>query len=195
MINKRWGVKTGLDLTQVQERLSYTYVPTLEEAVRMGLSIDTISGMLIDPLNNNSMTNDTLISNYQAIGEVTVPNHYKYFNIPLMFTYSIGHSKIKWVAAAGPFLNVALKTNATIINTDRVSRINLAENKELSPYRSSIGWGAGAEIVLSYELRDNISFIVGPHAKYYFKNISKGEAPLKERFFNCGLLTGFKLSF
>lgn len=187
------SVKTGYDYTEVQERLSYSYNPGTDEAIKMGLTVDSISGTLIDPLTNSSK--DTIIGNYQVIGEVTVPNYYKYYNIPFIINYSIGKNKLKWSAGVGTFLNVGLKTKGSIINQDRVTRTNLTGNSGENPYRSSVGMGASVELMMSYALRKNIAFMVGPHAKYYFGNISKNNAPLNEKFFNWGLFTGLKLSF
>lgn len=187
------SLKAGYDYSEVQERLSYSYIPGTDEAIKMGLTVDSISGTLIDPLTNSSK--DTIIGNYQVIGEVTVPNYYKYYNIPFIINYSIGKNKLKWSAGVGTFLNVGLKTKGSIINQDRVTRTNLAGNSGQNPYRSSVGMGASAELLMSYELRKNVSFMVGPHAKYYFGNISKNNAPLNEKFFNWGVLTGLKLLF
>ncbi len=188
------SIKTGYDHTEVQERLSYSYIPGTEEAIKMGLTVDSISGTLIDPL-SSSGAHDTIIGNYSVTGEVTVSNHYKYYNIPFIINYEAGKSKLKWTAGAGTFLNVGLKTKGSIINRDRVTRINLASNKEQNPYKSSLGMGISAELIMVYELRKNVSFLAGPHAKFYFGNISKSDAPLNERFFNWGILTGLKVAF
>jgi len=187
------SVKAGYDYTEVQERLSYSYIPGTDEAIRMGLTVDSVSGTLIDPLTNSSK--DTIIGNYQVIGEVTVPNYYKYYNIPFIINYTIGKNKLKWSTGVGTFLNVGLKTKGSIINQDRVTRTNLASNTEQNPYRSSVGMGASLEFMMAYELRKNITFLVGPHAKYYLGNISKSNAPLNEKFFNWGVFTGLKVSF
>ncbi len=194
-INNNIQIKTGMDYTDVQYQLTYGYFPG-QVPLPAGLKIDSITGIVIDPLNNGIVTNtDTIVANYELVGQNSVENRYRFYNIPVMIGYTVGKNRMKLEACVGGFINVASAQKGSIISDDRITRINLEEDKVRTPYKSSVGVGLCAEVLMTYSIRKNVKFILGPHSKYYIGKLNKSNAPLNEKLFNAGLLTGFRVEF
>jgi hypothetical protein len=190
-LNHRVAVKTGVDLYDIQERLSYTYIPGMGN-MPVGMKIDSVEGYFVDPF-TNALVADTIVGNPDYAGEVNLFNHYRFINIPFMLSWTFNSGLWSFSPGIGTYMNIGTRYRGTIIHTDRKALIDLSS--EQSPYRKTIGFGLSLEALMSYHYNQTVELVVGPKFNYHLSNINKPDAPVKERISNTGVYTGIRISF
>lgn len=190
-VGKHVEVKTGIYLSEVTELLHYSYISL--EPNDLFTKLDPLTGSWVNPATQQTV-NDTTITNFIYPDDVVSSNQYKFYNLPLQVSLYNQHHKIKYGITTGVMMNFSFLQKGSIMAAEKYSKV-LFSNKNLNPYKQSIGLGLTASTFVSYSIRKNVRFFMEPEYRMYLNRISKKEAPLNERISSLSFMTGLQLDF
>jgi len=183
--------KTGIDMFDMNERLSYTFIPGMGN-LPVGMRIDSINGYYINPL-TNALVADTIVGSVNSTGEVIISNHYRFVNVPLMFGWRFNKGLWSIQSSTGIYMNIYSGYKGKIIHESMQSLIDISSTS--TPYKQNIGIGFSAEVIATYSIFKNIDVLIGPKYNYHLSDISRKGAPIQEKLSSIGMFSGIRYNF
>ena len=190
-LNSNLFFKTGIDMFEMNERLSYTFIPGMGN-LPVGMRIDSINGYYINPLTNDLVA-DTIVGSVNATGEVIISNHFSFVNVPLMIGWRFNKGLWNIQSSAGIYMNIYSGYKGKIIHESMQSLIDISSTS--TPYKQNIGLGVSAEVIATYSIFQNIDVLIGPKYNYHLSDISRKGAPIREKLSSIGVFSGIRLNF
>lgn len=190
-LNTNFFFKTGIDIFDMNERLSYTFIPGMGN-LPVGMRIDSINGYYINPL-TNALVADTIVGSVNATGEIIISNHYRFVNVPIMFGWRYNRGLWSIQSSAGMYMNIYSGYKGKIIQENMQSLIDISS--AATPYKQNIGLGISGEVIATYSIFQNIEVLIGPKYNYHLSDISRKGAPIREKMSSIGMFSGIRLNF
>lgn len=190
-LNTNFFFKTGIDIFDMNERLSYTFIPGMGN-LPIGMRIDSVNGYFINPI-TNALVADTIVGSVDGNSDVTIANHFRFVNVPLLLGWHVQHGMWNLHGSAGLYMNIYSGYKGKIIHQNMQSLIDISSSA--SPYKQNIGLGLSAEVLASYKIHKNTELMVGPKYQYHLSDISRKGALIKERLSSLGVYTGIRVNF
>ena len=190
-LNTNFFFKTGIDIFDMNERLSYTFIPGMGN-LPVGMRIDSINGYYINPL-TNALVADTIVGTVNSTGEIIISNHYRFVNVPIMFGWRYNRGLWSIQSSAGMYMNIYSGYKGKIIQENMQSLIDISS--AASPYKQNIGLGISGEVIATYSIFQNIEVLIGPKYNYHLSDISRKGAPIREKMSSIGMFSGIRLNF
>lgn len=177
MAEHQFLFKTGIDIFDMNERLSYTFIPGMGN-LPVGMRIDSINGYYINPL-TNALVADTIVGSVNATGEIIISNHYRFVNVPIMFGWRYNRGLWSIQSSAGIYMNIYSGYKGKIIQENMQSLIDISS--AATPYKQNIGLGISGEVIATYSIFQNIEVLIGHKYNYHLSDISRKGAPIREK--------------
>ncbi|NUM30961.1 MAG: outer membrane beta-barrel protein [Bacteroidetes bacterium] len=131
-LNPKFSVQTGISVETRNEKLNYNHTELQKKLVETPRVI-TVFHPVLPPKNitviDTSYINQTVKYDFENI------NKYTTFNIPLLFGYNFGNSKLQYRISGGTLINIFSSNNAKIVekNTTETTLVNYKEAKKINP--------------------------------------------------------------
>ncbi|MFT3682547.1 MAG: hypothetical protein QM791_19990 [Ferruginibacter sp.] len=172
------SVRTGINYSQVNEKFTFLQ----SNIVQVNYIIDPVTG-------------DTTGS-YTVRGSryKTTYNHFRSFDIPVLFGYEMGNGRFHANINAGAMINIYSWQNGETLDTT-FQPVSFSSGKGDNPYqyKTNIGVGFTAAASLYYRLTERLHALAEPYIRYNLSPMNKDNLSLQERFTTIGLRLGVRI--
>ena len=186
-INHKSGffISTGIHLTQIDER--FMDVDSLD--------LHKTNNGITKEIQNGDGTISYLKGEKEVIEHVTwdkiIYNYYTFIEIPVIVGYRYDLKNISLEFNSGLSYNVFLLKRGQIIGIKGLP-IDLATEKNIFKKQSGLSLIAGMKLIFPVKKK---VFFIEPNIKYNLQDITSGNYPLHQRYFNYGIKLGYRYNF
>ena len=177
VFNNAVSFRTGLNYSQVNEKFSY------------------VQGHIVQLVYLINDQGDTTGS-YASTGTryKTTYNRYKTVDIPLIFGYEMGNSRLHTNINAGLIVNAYSWQKGDVLDTND-QPVNITTGKSRSPYqfKTNVGIGFTGGVSFYYKLTNRLHILAEPWLRYNFSAANKAEITLKQKYTTTGVRIGLRI--
>lgn len=172
------SVRTGINYSQINEKFSYVQ----SNVVQVTYIIDA----------NTGDTTGSYISN--GTRYKTTYNHYRTFDVPLLFGFETGNGNVHFNLNAGVIINIySWQKGESLDSTLHPVSITTGKGDPAYQYKTNIGAGFITAASIYYKLNDRFHLLAEPYWRYNFAPMSKETISLQEKFSTIGLRLGIRM--
>ena len=183
-------VETGFRYSQLRERISYTQSEVIGERT---VYDSTLTGYIVgptgDPIPIYDITSRTEIDKKVSNREQT--NTYQMIDVPILLGYQVDLQRWSIYFKSGINATVYAKNKGLVLGASENSSLEFDSDND--PYQSGIMLNLEVAGGISYQLDENISFLLEPSFRSNMSNFYKGDYPLIEKRKIIGINTGIRI--
>jgi hypothetical protein len=177
--------KTGFNFSQINEKFNYV------DPKAVKVKTITITDYVYDS-NYNIIDSVKTQKVYEIQGSNAIVNFnkYRFFDIPILFQYTIpGKKRLSYSLTAGPLINLAFSQDGKFLSEDGASLNDLGKSNY---YKANIGLTMYTSIAINYQLTKNMHIIFEPNFRYTPNTISEVQNPLNQKYMVTSISAGLR---
>lgn len=187
-LGKGWGVRSGLNYSQVNERFAYDDPNSKTTKTILEVEVNEVG---------DTISVSQKIVEVEGRHTITHSNKYHFIDIPILLFYefSLGDSPFYFSANAGTYVNLMFEQSGRYLSPEG-NPVEIAGDDEYpNQYNNTAGVSLYASFGVHYILNKNIDLILEPHVMTQVNSITRSDSDLEERFTSFGLNTGIRYKF
>lgn len=179
VFNNAVSFRTGVNYSQLNEKFSF------------------VQGHIVQLLYMINDQGDTTGS-YASTGTryKTTYNRYKTVDIPLIFGYEMGNSRLHTNINAGLIVNAYSWQKGDVLDTNNQPvSITTGKSRSVYQFKTNVGIGFTGGVSFYYKLTNRLHILAEPWFRYNFSAANKAEITLKQKYTTIGARMGLRIDF
>lgn len=184
-INDHFSAKIGLQYSGIQEKFNYTQ----NNAIRY---IDVpVTRVITDSFGETQFIKDTILYGQYGTRHITVYNHYRSWDVPVLISYATGSDKLKVSLSAGIILNIHSGYTGKILDASLLP----VDIDSMNAYRNNTGVSLYMGLGFAKSIGDKMDVFTEPYFRYRLGNMTGMYSPFTQRIHIGGLSIGLHYHF
>lgn len=184
-LGENFLVKTGVQYSQVNELFKYNSGSDTRTT-----TIITVRDVIIAPGDTIHIRDTSTVSQTGTLSKQN-QNHYKQWDVPLIFGYEFGGNGFRLNANLGVIANIQSSYEGNMLDTTQ-KVIDVATYNNTGVYKTNIGFGVYLGLGFLKPLNDNMDLLVEPHARFNLSNMTTQAAIFNQKNTIFGLSVGIR---
>lgn len=184
-LGKNFLIKTGVQYAQVNELFKYNSGSDTRTT-----TVITVRDVIVTPGDTIHIRDTSTVSQTGTLTKQN-QNHYKQWDIPLIFGYEFGGNGFRMNADLGLIANIRSSYQGNMLDTAQKA-IDIATYNNAGIYRTNIGLGVYLGLGFLKPLNDNMDLLIEPHARFNLSNMTTQATIFNQKNSIFGLSVGLR---